>query len=73
MRPYLKDKDRNKPKFEKKKLNKKTGHLTSIDTSKLEAKNANRSRKKGVRQEGKKETKYDLFSDEFDDFGEEFD
>lgn len=70
MRPYVRDKDRNKPKFEKKKLNKKTGHLTSTDTSKLEAKNANRSRKKGVRQESKLGILKEFYED---DFGEDFD
>jgi hypothetical protein len=57
MKPYTTDKHIGKKKFDKKKINKKNGIVSSTETSALEAKNANRSRKKSKRQEVKKAIK----------------
>lgn len=54
MKSYTKGKGK-KGKFEKAKLNKKMGIITITKSSKLETKNANRSLKKGFRQESKQE------------------
>lgn len=65
MKPY--NKKEKKGKFEKEKLNKKTGVLTKTKSSVLEAKNANRSLKKGIRQESKKEIRKDVYLDNYDE------
>lgn len=54
MKSYTNGKGK-KGKFEKAKLNKKMGIITITKSSKLEAKNANRSLKKAVRREAKQE------------------
>lgn len=55
MKAYVKDSDLGRKKFSGKKYNKKEGVVTLTEKSKIEARNANRSRKKGARQEAKKE------------------
>lgn len=51
MKPYTTDKHIGKKKFDKKKINKRNNWVGSTETSALEARNANRSRKKSKRQE----------------------
>lgn len=64
MKSYSKGKGK-KGKFEKEKLNKKMGIVTITKSSKLEAKNANRSLKKGVRQKSKKEIEDELYEETY--------
>lgn len=65
MEPYIKDKHKGRKKFKRNKINPKNGTYWKTETSTQEARNANRSRKKGARQEAKKEIRTKFYGIHF--------